>query len=60
MVEGRASMWLKGALRRGWRGRFGVVGMGTSTGLKGGAWTWLEGAIQRDGSGRFDVVGGCA
>ena len=52
MVEGGASTWLEGALRRGWNGYFDWV--------EGGAWTWLEGAIQRDGSGRFDVVGGCA
>ena len=48
MAEGGASTWLEGALRRGWRGRFGVAG--------GGASTWLEGALRRGWRGRFDVV----
>ena len=41
-----------GALRRGSKVRFDVVGRRASTGLEGRVSTWLE--------GRFDVVGGGA
>ena len=48
MAEGGASTSLEGALRRGWRGRFGVAGGGASTGL--------EGALRCGWRGRFVVV----
>ena len=39
-------MLLKGAIQRGWRGRFAVVGGSASTSLEGGRLECLEGELR--------------
>ena len=46
VVDGGASMLLKGAIQRGWRGRFAVVGGSASTSLEGGRLECLEGELR--------------